>query len=124
MKSIGSYKYVGVNKNTKYPEQAQALALWLAGQECQNDRFLARGVTPTLKTLTDSAEVQEDIASVALTAQTQYIAETPQSKKFSANFWTSMEALGKGMLNKEINDKNLKEQLDLTVENLVTDIAE
>ena len=123
MKSIGSYKYVGVNKNTKYPKAAQELALWLAGTECQNDRFVARGVTPTLKTLTDSAEVQADIASVALTAQTQYIAETPQSKKFSSNFWTSMEALGKGMLNGEINDKNLKKQLDLTVENLVTDIA-
>lgn len=124
MNSIGSYKYVGVNKNTKYPEQAQALALWLAGEECQSDRFATRGVTPTLTSLTDSDEVKADIASTALTAQTQYIAETPQSKKFSNNFWAAMESLGQGMINGEINDKNLQKQLDMTVENIVTDIAE
>ena len=124
MSSIGSYKYVGVNKNTQYPEQAQALALWLAGEECQADRFAARGVTPTLTSLSETDEVKSDIASTALIAQTAYIAETPQSKKFSSNFWSSMEALGKGMLNKEINEKNLQKQLDMTVENIVTDIAE
>lgn len=124
MKSIGSYKYVGVNKNTKYPEQAQALALWLAGEECQADRYAARGVTPTLTSLTESDDVKADIASTALTAQTEFIAETPQSKKFSSNFWTSMEALGKGMLNGEITEKNLQKQLDMTVENIVTDVAE
>lgn len=124
MNSIGSYKYIGVNKNTKNPAAAQALALWLAGEECQKDRFAARGVTPTLTSLTESDEVKADVASTALTAQTEFIAETPQSKKFSANFWTSMEALGKGMLNGEINDKNLQKQLDLTAENIVTDIAQ
>ena len=124
MNSIGSYKYLGVNKNTKYPEQAQALALWLAGEECQSDRFTARDVTPTLTSLTDSDEVKADIASTALTAQLEYLAETPQSQKFSNNFWSSMEALGQGMLNGEITEKNLQKQLDLTVENIVTDIAE
>lgn len=124
MNSIGSYKYIGVNANTQYPEQAQALALWLAGQECQADRFAARGVTPTLTALSETDEVKSDIASSALIAQTAYIAETPQSKKFSSNFWSSMEALGAGMVNKEITKKNLKDQLDKTVENIVTDIAE
>lgn len=124
MSSIGSYKYIGVNKNTQYPEQAQALALWLAGEECQSDRFATRGVTPTLTSLTESDDVKSDIASVALTAQTEFIAETPQSQKFSNNFWSAMESLGQGMLNGEITEKNLQKQLDLTVENIVTDIAE
>lgn len=124
MNSIGSYKYIGVNKNTQYAEQAQALALWLGGEECQSDRFVARGVTPTLTSLTESDDVKADIASVALAAQTEFLAETPQSKKFSSNFWTSMESLGQGMLNGEITEKNLQKQLDLTVENIVTDIAE
>lgn len=124
MNAIGSYKYIGINKNTQYPEQAQALALWLGGEECQSDRFVTRGVTPTLTSLTEGDDVKADIASVALAAQTEFLAETPQSKKFSSNFWTSMEALGKGMLNGEITEKNLQEQLDMTVENIVTDVAE
>ena len=124
MNSLGSYKYIGVNANTKDPEVAQKLALWLGGEECQRDRFLARSVTPTWTSLLESDEVKSDVCAMALTDQAQYIAKTPQNKKFGKNYWTSMEAFGKGVVNGEVTEKNLQKQLDLLSENIVTDLTE
>lgn len=124
LNSIGSYKYIGVNANTADPEVAQKLAIWLGGEECQRDRFIARGVTPTWTSLTESDEVKSDVCSAALTAQSAFIAMTPQNQKFSTNYWGAMEGLGKGMMNGEVTEKNLQKQLDLLSENIVTELAE
>lgn len=123
LNSIGDYKYIGVNANTKAPEAAQALAIWLGSEQCQLDHFIARGVSPTWASLADNADVASDVATTALAEQNQYTAVTPISEKFNNNFWTAMEALGKGMVNGEITEKNLKSQLDKTAENIVTDLA-
>ena len=122
LKSLGDYKYIGVNANTKDPEVAQKLALWLGGEECQRDRFVARGVTPTMNSLADSDEIKNDICASALLAQSQNIAATPLNQKFGTNYWPTMEGFGKGIINGEVNEKNLQEQLNLLSENIVTDL--
>ena len=48
---------------------------------------------------------------------------TPLDGTFNNNYWTTLESLGKGMLNKEITDKNLQKQLDQAAKNMVTDIT-
>ena len=122
LNSIGDYKYIGVNSNTQYPEVAQALAIWLGSEQCQLDHFIARGVSPTWTGLADNPDVAADVATMALQAQTPYAIVTPSDEKFGTNYWTAMEALGKGMVTKEITEKNLQEQLDKTVENIVTEL--
>lgn len=122
LNSIGDYKYIGVNSNTQYPEVAQALAIWLGSEQCQLDHFIARGVSPTWTGLADNPDVAADVATMALQAQTPYAIVTPSNEKFGTNYWTAMEALGKGMVTKEITEKNLQEQLDKTVENIVTEL--
>ena len=122
LNSIGDYKYIGVNSNTQYPEVAQALAIWLGSEQCQLDHFIARGVSPTWTGLADNPDVAADVATMALQAQSAYAIVTPSDEKFGTNYWTAMEALGKGMVTKEITEKNLQEQLDKTVENIVTEL--
>ena len=127
LNSIGDYKYVGVNAttptNTEHPEVAQALAIYLGGEQCQLDHFLARGVSPTWASLAENPDVAADVATTALAEQNQYTAITPTSEKFQNNFWPAMEALGKGMINGETNADNLQAKLDGTVENIVTELA-
>ena len=123
LNSIGDYKYIGVNKNTANPDVAQALAIWLGSEQCQLDRFLTRGVSPTWATLASNEQVAADVATTALAAQNQFTAVTPISKKFTTNFWSAMEALGAGMANKTITKDNLQAELDKVSENITTDIA-
>ena len=119
----GGYKCIGVNASSKEPAAAQALALWLGGEQCQQDRYAARGYTPTWKTVTESEEVKADVASVALLEQIEFSYGTPSDPKFSSNFWTPMEALGNGMCNGEVTKDNLQKELDSVVENITKDLA-
>jgi len=121
LNSVGSYKYVGVNPNTENAQAAQALAIYLASEQCQLDRFTARGVSPTWAGLSD--QVKDDVATAAQAEQLQYMYITPLDGTFNNNYWTTLESLGKGMLNKEITDKNLQKQLDQAAKNMVTDIT-
>ena len=123
LNSIGDYKYIGVNANTDNAAAAQALAIWLGSEQCQLDRFLARGISPTWASLAENADVAADAATSALAAQNQFTAVTPLSDKFNNNYWNAMAALGAGMINGEITADNLQDQLDKVVENIVTDIA-
>ena len=123
LNSIGDYKYIGVNKNTDYPEVAQALAIWLGSEQCQLDRFLTRGVSPTWATLASNEQVAADVATTALAEQNQFTAVTPVSKKFTTNFWSAMEALGVGMANKTVTKDNLQAELDKLSENITTEVA-
>ena len=120
--SVGSYKYVGVNPNTKNAQAAQALAIYLASEDCQLARFKARGVSPTWTALAD--QVKDDVATVAQSEQLQYMYITPQDKTFNNNFWPTLDSLGKGMLNKETTDKNLQKQLDQVAKSMVTDLTQ
>lgn len=119
----GGYKCIGVNASSAEPAAAQALALWLGGEECQKLRYETRAYTPTWKALTEGEEVQADVASVALLEQIEFSYGTPSDPKFSSNFWTPMEALGNGMTNGSVTKDNLQKELDSVVENITKDLA-
>ena len=126
MNSIGDFKYIGVNANIGDEDKvkaAQALAIWLGSEQCQLDRFLARGISPTWASLAENEAVKADVATTALALQNQFTVITPATPKFNSNYWSNMEALGNGMVNGDVNEKNLQKQLDSVVENIVTDIA-
>ena len=121
--TCGGYKCIGVNASSAEPAAAQALALWLGGEECQKLRYETRANTPTWKALTEGEAVKADIASLALLEQIEFSYGTPSDPKFSSNFWTPMEALGNGMVNGSVTKDNLQKELDSVVENITKDLA-
>ena len=121
--TCGGYKCIGVNASSKEPAAAQALALYLGGEQAQTDRYTSRGITPTWKSVTETDDVKADVASLALLAQIENSYGTPSDPKFSSNFWTPMEALGNGMVNGSVTKDNLQKELDSVVENITKDLA-
>lgn len=119
LKSFADYKYVGVNMNTENMDVAQALAVYLGGEECQKIRFLARSIAPTITSLVSDPEVSSNTAVAALSAQaanTQFQSTISQM----GNFWVPAQAFGAGCYNKEVTKDNMQEQLDLLVNNILT----
>ena len=119
LKSIGGYKCIGVNASSKEPAAAQALAYFLGGEQCQKDRYTARAYTPTWDTLTEDEAVKNDVASLALLEQAEFMQGSPSDPKFNSNYWTPMQALGNGMVGGDVTEKNLQKELDSVVENIV-----
>jgi arabinogalactan oligomer/maltooligosaccharide transport system substrate-binding protein len=121
MKSFADYKYIGVNMNTNPDsmEAAQALAVYLGGEECQKDRFIARSIAPTVTSLVSDPEVSANVAVAALSLQsanTQFQSTIPQM----GNYWTPAQGFGAGIYNGEITKDNMQEQLDAFVTNVLT----
>lgn len=121
LKSFADYKYIGVNMNTDADkmEAAQALAVYLGGEECQKARFLARSIAPTVSTLVSDPEVASNVAVAALSQQaahTQFQSTISQM----GNYWTPAQSFGAGIFNGEITKDNMQEQLDAFVNNVLT----
>lgn len=121
MKSFADYKYIGVNMNTdpEAMEAAQALAVYLGGEESQKVRFLARSIAPTVTSLVNDPEVANNVAVAALSLQsahTQFQSTISQMD----NYWTPAQGFGAGIYNGEINKANMQEQLDAFVTNVLT----
>ncbi len=121
MKSFADYKYIGVNMNTnpEAMEAAQALAVYLGGEECQKDRFIARSIAPTVSSLVNDPEVASNVAVAALSLQsahTQFQSTISQM----ANYWTPAQGFGAGIYNGEITKDNMQAQLDAFVANVLT----
>ena len=89
MIGLFGYKYIGVNVATKYPHAAQALAYYLAGQECQEQRAASNGWGPSNKKAAEA--VADDPILVALFEQGAV--SVPQVN-IADTLWTPMGTLG------------------------------
>lgn len=123
IKPFADYKYIGVNANSQNTEAAEDFAEWLGGEQCQKDRYAARGVIPTWTTLAEDAEISKDSIVTALDAQKDKLAARGQTQQMD-QYWTPMEAFAKGVYNKEITKDNAKEKLDEMVKNQLTKVTE
>lgn len=125
LKSFADYKYIGVNMNTdsNAMEAAQALAVYLGGEECQKIRFEERSIAPTVTSLIQDKDVLNNVAVAALILQashTQFQSTLPQM----TNFWAPAEAFGESCYNGEANKDNMQEQLDSFVKNVLATITQ
>ena len=116
MRSFAGSKAIGVNPNCEYPEVAVALAQYLGGEECQQIRYEARGITPTLA----SIEVGDDEVA---TAEMSEIKEAsflqPMLAEMNA-YWTPAETMGKEIIQGDVTADNAAEKTDAMVEGILS----
>lgn len=123
LSNFADYKCHGVKSNTAYPLAAQQLCEYLDSAENQLIRYDEASETPTALSLLDNPALAEDPAALALVAQTQYATPQPAISQMN-EYWTPAEALGTGIVNKEITESNLQSQLDSLVDSVTSKLTE
>ena len=110
--SYAGSKAVGVNKNTEYPQVANALAQWLANTDSQLTRFEARGVIPCDTSLLENDTVKADATAVAqlLTIDTTSIMQPFVTAM--DNYWGPAENMGKAIVAKNVTHDNSADQTE------------
>lgn len=116
MGSFVGYKVLGVNSQTKYPEQAMDLADFLTNEDNQKKRFEARQLLPSNINAASMPEVSEDVAIAALQAQNPF---GTSQKNVLGTYWAPAEAFGATMEAKDYST-DLKTLLDTMVEQIST----
>lgn len=116
--SMYGYKLLGVNKNTKYPYTSQALAYYLSGEKCQQERMDKLGWGPSIQSLVESEQAQNDECLSAMYAQMEH--SVPQIG-LAGSFWDPTGAFGKYVLDEkgDLTDAGLAKAYD----NMVTSIT-
>ena len=118
MSSFAGYKLMGVNPNSKSVKWANALALYLTGEQAQAYRYEKTGTGPTNNTVAQSSAVKSNIALAALAAQGAYaVAQT----SVPSNYWSAVQAFGEEVVAKTVTTANLQEKLT-TMCNLIKTI--
>lgn len=108
MGSFGGYKLVGVNKATKSPLDAMALAQWLTNEQSQATRFAKRALGPSNLKVAASDDVKANIALGALADQGKF---ATSQKDVLGTYWSPAEAFGTEMEAKNYA-KTIQQQLD------------
>lgn len=116
--SMHGYKFLVVNKKTKFPITSQLLAQYLSGEEAQQLRADGLGWGPSNKKVAESDTVKNNAVTSAVLEQAEY--SVPQVN-VSQTFWDPFKTLGTklyGEKNKYDKD-TLTKLLDETVENVL-----
>ena len=116
MGSFVGYKVLGVNSQTKYPEQAMDLADFLTNEENQKTRFETRQLLPSNTNAAAEPAVSENIAIAALQEQNPY---GTSQKEVLGTYWAPAEAFGATMEAKDYS-KDLQALLDDMVTQIQT----
>lgn len=123
LSNFADFKAYGVKSSTKYPKQAQELAVFLGGDECQLERFEKLSMTPTVTALLENEKVKANVAVCALSEMTgTYSTPQPTTSQIS-EYWTPVEAFGKGIVNHDITEANLQDALDAMVLGVTSRLA-
>ena len=123
LSNFADYKCFTVKSNTKYPLAAQQLAAYFANEENQLLRYETNLTTPTCISLQEHEALKDDLATLALLAQTEHATPQPAITQI-AEYWTPAQALGEGIINKEITEANLQEKLDSLVTSVTTKLSD
>lgn len=112
MYAYAGSKAIGVNSQSRYPEAAVQLAVYLGSAEAQRLHYELRNVIPCNTELLKA----EDIASDELVnAQNDTFNYTSIMQPFVSqmnNCWTPVENLGKGIRNSSVTHDNAEEQTE------------
>lgn len=114
MGSFGGCKLVGVNPYSEFVGWSMLLAEFLTSEESQTLRFNERSLGPSNAKAFNSAEVQSNVAIVAVTEQSEFA--TPQI--IGGKFWDPSATLGKILAEGNPEGKDLQEILNTTVEGI------
>jgi arabinogalactan oligomer / maltooligosaccharide transport system substrate-binding protein len=114
MGSFGGYKLIGVNKGTKNPLDAMALAEWLTNEQSQATRFAKRALGPSNLNVAASDEVKANVALGALAAQNEF---ATSQKDVLGSYWGPAEAFGT-----EMEAKNYTKTIQKALDDMVAQI--
>lgn len=105
--SVFGYKYLGVNGSSKFPNSAQILALYLAGEECQKQRTEELGWGPSNANVQKDKVVTENPVLNAIKAQAE---NSCTQVNIASTLWNPMGNLG----NKLVADEWKPDDADAT----------
>lgn len=117
------YTVFGVKGCTKYPKEAQELAIWLGSEECQMMRYEQFGVLPTVTDLYTTEAVKADPAALAYVSQLEQCVTVPKLQQMK-DYWAVATAFGEGIVQGTITEENLQYYLDVLVENITIEFVE
>ena len=119
MISMFGYKLIGVNANTQYPYTSQALAYYLSGETCQQERMEQLGWGPSITSMVESDDVQSNTCLKAVYEQQKH--SVPQIGLAGA-YWDPTGAFGAYCVEKK-NDLT-EEGLGKAYDSMVKSITE
>lgn len=123
LKPYSSYKYIAVKatEDVQKAEAAQALAVWLGGEQCQTDRLAARETAPTWNSVAESDAAKKSPAVSACIAQGATGYKQPGITQMN-NVWTPVEAFSTWIAGSDADESKIKSELDKLVENIMAEI--
>ena len=106
-------KAIGVNAQTRYMEEAVALAAFLANEEMQILRFEESAQIPTNKNAGESQAIQSDELAVVIMTQADIAAVMqPTNANFGAHYWSNAGALFTEIRSGILHRENVREKMD------------
>lgn len=121
LKPYSSYKYIAVNKSSENAEAAQALAIWLGGEQCQTDRLAARETAPTWNSVAESEAATGSPAVAAAIAQGASGYTQPGIAQMGAT-WDSVKAFVTWAKEKDASEDKLQSELDKLNKNILAKV--
>ena len=108
--SFMEYTLLGVNKSTKYPNEAMELAAFLTNQQSQLLRFQKYKTAPTNRNTAADPEIRAEQAVSALVSQSE---QSLSLDEVTEDFWKPMNEFGAALIDgRHKSDKALQELLN------------
>lgn len=104
--SFAGSKAIGVNPNTKNPQAAVALALYLGSADAQKAHYTMRNIVPCDTSLAGDASVTSDPAAAAQNNTIKNTSILQPTISAMNSFWTPAENFGKSVFNGEVTLDN------------------
>lgn len=108
--SFAGSKAIGVNTNTKYPQVAVALAMYLGGEEGQKTHYEARNIIPCNTTLLKDATISADECTVAQNATTDGKSIIQPTVSNMSKWWTASANFGTLLVSGSITHDNAADE--------------
>lgn len=115
MASFSGCKLIGVNAYSEQYEWACKLAEWITNEQNQKLRLKMRGQGPSNIQATNSSDVQQSPAIVALLEQSEF----SQPQRVGGKFWEPVTIFGENMAVGNATGEDLQKQLDKMVESII-----
>ena len=111
------YKLLGVNSRTKYPATSIALAKYLSGEKCQDERAKELNWGPSNTAVSQSDTVKNDEALSAVLAQS---ANSVAQVSVSDTFWSPMGTFGNKIVDADnpLDEAACKDLIKQTISNI------
>ena len=112
MYAYAGSKAIGVNSQSRYPEAAVQLAVYLGSAEAQRLHYELRNVIPCNTELFKAEDIASDELVIAQNDTFNYTSIMQPFVSQMNNCWTPVENLGKGIRNGSVTHDNAEEQTE------------